>query len=87
VLVVANGGQPWNLTRPRAAAEPRLEAWAGAVLGDAASISRRTTRRRARVSAAASRLCALDLIYDAADRRRVRATAAQRTGRRGAHRR
>ena len=69
VLVVANGGAPWNLTRPRAAAEPRLEAWAGGVLGDAASIVVAQRVDGTRVSAAASRLCALDLIYDAADRR------------------
>jgi hypothetical protein len=69
LLVVANGGTPWNLARPRAAAEPRLEAWAGALLGDPATIIVAQRTGGARVAAAASGLCALDLVYDAADRR------------------
>ena len=33
VMIVAGEAAPWNLTRPRSAAEPRLEAWAAARLG------------------------------------------------------
>ncbi|MES2525064.1 MAG: hypothetical protein V4617_20365 [Gemmatimonadota bacterium] len=74
VLVVLDdsgdaGSTAWNLTRPRAAAEPRLEAWAGSRLGDPATII---------VAAAAdgddphtlatSGLCALDIVYDSGNR-------------------
>ena len=33
VMLVAGDAAPWNLTRPRSAAEPQLEAWAAARLG------------------------------------------------------
>jgi len=68
VLLVANGGVPWNASRPRAAAEPRLEAWAAARLGDPASIVVATLPQGPRVTLDASGLCALDLVYDAAHR-------------------
>ncbi len=69
LLLAANGGVPWNLTRPRSAAEPRLEAWAAAVVGPAATIVVAQRDDGTRITADASGLCALDLIYDAADRR------------------
>jgi hypothetical protein len=68
-MVVANGGVPWNLTRPRSAAEPKLEAWCASRLGDPATIVVAQPPNGARVTLAASGLCALDLIYDAADAR------------------
>jgi hypothetical protein len=69
LIVVANGGVPWNLTRPRSAAEPKLEAWAAGRLGDPATIVVAQPANAARVTLASSGLCALDLIYDAADAR------------------
>ncbi len=79
LLIAANGGTPWNLDRPRSAAEPRLEAWAGAMLGDPDMIVV-AQQGAARTTLAASGLCALDAIYDASDRRvfeqRVRAALA-----------
>jgi hypothetical protein len=68
----AGGGRPWNVGRPRAAAEPRLEAWAGARLGDPA-----TVRVTAMKTLAQAGLSALDLVYDGGSRatleQRVRA--------------
>ena len=68
LLLCANGGRPWNAARPRAAASPQLEAWAGAVLGDPATIVVVETAQGNRITADASGLCALDLVYDAGDR-------------------
>ena len=49
----------WSLTSPRALAEPRLEIWAQAALGDPASI------RVGERSLVAVNLSALDVLYDA----------------------
>src|SRR5262249_35758319 len=68
LLLIANGGTEWNLTRPRAAAEPSLEAWAGAVLGDPDTIVVAQGVGGALISAKATGLCALDIVY-AADNR------------------
>ena len=68
ILAVAGDAAPWNVSRPRSAAEPRLEAWAAARLGDPANIVVATTVGGMRVSVAESGQCALDLVYDAADR-------------------
>lgn len=69
LLLVANGGVPWNLTRPRSAAEPMLEAWAAGRLGDPATIVLAAPGNAAPMTLAASGLCALDIVYDAADAR------------------
>ena len=77
LLVIAGTGRPWNPARPRAAAEPRLEAWAGARLGDPATI--RVTDDGPRTLADTG-LCALDIVYDAGNpallEQRVRSTLA-----------
>jgi len=67
VLAVAGDATPWNTNRPRGAAEPRVEAWVAARLGDPATIVIATTADGTRVTVAESGLCALDLVYDAAD--------------------
>ncbi|MEP6491825.1 MAG: hypothetical protein ABJF01_04065 [bacterium] len=68
ILAVAGDAAPWNVSRPRSAAEPRLEAWAAARLGDPSTIVVATTDDGTRVTVAESGQCALDLVYDAADR-------------------
>ena len=68
ILAVAGDAAPWNLTRPRSAAEPRLEGWAAARLGDPADIVVATAADGTRITLAASGQCALDLVYDTADR-------------------
>jgi hypothetical protein len=78
ILVVASGaGRPWNAARPRAAAEPRLEAWAGARLGDPATVRVADGGDGAPLTLADAGLAALDVVYAAGDRalfdQRVRA--------------
>lgn len=77
LMLVAAGTGSWNASRARAAAEPHLEAWATERLGDAATIVVAMDAQNAPIMLASSGLCALDLIYDAADRasfeRRLRA--------------
>jgi len=77
VLLVAGGTASWNAARPRAAAEPHLEGWAAERLGDPATIVVAIDAQGAPITLAASGFCALDVIYDAADRagfeRRLRA--------------
>jgi hypothetical protein len=68
LLLIANGGTAWNVTRPRAAAEPALEAWAGSILGDATTIAVASGPGGSRVAAKASGLCALDMVYAAESR-------------------
>jgi hypothetical protein len=68
LLAVAGDAAPWNVSRPRSAAEPRLEAWAAARLGDPAKIVVATTVDGALVTVGDSGCCALDLVHDAADR-------------------
>ena len=60
---------PWNLVRPRSAAEPGLESWVAARLGDAATIVIATSADGTRHTVADTGLCALDLVYDATERR------------------
>lgn len=60
---------PWNLSRPRSAAEPSIESWAAARLGEAATIVIATTADGTRRTVADTGLCALDLVYDATERR------------------
>ena len=58
----------WNAAAPRAAAEPRLEAWAEAQLGPASSILVGLAADGSRLTLDASGLSALDVVYDAPDR-------------------
>jgi hypothetical protein len=58
----------WDGTRPRAAAEPSLEAWAEARLGDPAQIVVTADADGAPVTLDRAKLCALDLVLEAGDR-------------------
>jgi hypothetical protein len=58
----------WNAAAPRAAAEPRLEAWAEAQLGPATKILVGLAADGSRLTLDAAGLSALDVIYDAPDR-------------------
>jgi hypothetical protein len=77
LMLIAAGTASWNATRARAAAEPHLEAWAAERLGDPATIVVAMNAQNASVTLAGAGLCALDLVYDAADpagfERRLRA--------------
>jgi hypothetical protein len=64
----AAGAGGWNEARPRAQAEPRLEQWAQARLGDATGIVVQALEGDTFVTLDAASLCALDLIYDSGDR-------------------
>jgi hypothetical protein len=64
----ASGAAGWNEARPRAQAEPRLEQWAEARFGDAASIVVQAPAGGPLVTLDAAAICALDLIYDSGDR-------------------
>ena len=68
VMLVAGEATPWNLKRPRSAAEPRLEAWAATRLGSPETIIVADAPNDGFFSIANTDLCALDLIYDATDR-------------------
>lgn len=68
IMLIAAGGASWNAERPRATAEPRLEAWAAERLGDPAKIIVAGTPEASPITVAESGLCALDLIYSAGDR-------------------
>jgi hypothetical protein len=61
----------WSAARPRALAEPRLEQWAQARLGNASSIIVSVAPNGARTTLDAAGLCALDVIYDSDDRSRL----------------
>jgi hypothetical protein len=64
VLAIVGTGAPasgWNPLRPRAQAEPRLEAWAGAHLGDPDTIVVAQAGRR--ITLAEAGLAALDLVH------------------------
>jgi len=54
----------WNTSRPRAAAEPRLEAWAAAHLGDASKVVVADTDAR-RITLDEAGFAALDLVHTA----------------------
>ena len=64
----ASGATGWNPNRPRAQAEPRLEQWAESRFGDAANVVVWAPPGGPLVTLDAAELCALDLIYDSADR-------------------
>ena len=68
IMLIAAGGSSWNAQRPRATAEPRLEAWAAQRLGDPANIIVAGAPDASPITVADSKLCALDLIYSAGDR-------------------
>ena len=68
IMLIAAGGSSWNAQRPRATAEPRLEAWAAQRLGDPANIIVAGAPDSSPITVADSKLCALDLIYSAGDR-------------------
>ena len=69
LMLIAGGAAPWNLTRPRSAAEPRLEAWAATRLGAPGSIIVAEGADGTLLSLADTEFCALDVIYDSADRK------------------
>jgi hypothetical protein len=73
----AQPGGSWAVDAPRAAAEPRLEAWAQSLLGPAESTVLHAAADGTRTTLAEARLSALDFVYDAADpamlERRIRA--------------
>jgi len=66
LLVAPDPGPSWNAARPRALAEPALEAWAAARLGPPDEIVVADE-----VTLADTGLCALDVIYESADPRRL----------------
>lgn len=68
LMLVAGGAEPWNLTRPRSAAEPRLEAWAAARLGLPGTIIVAAAADGTLRSLADTEFCVLDFIYDSTDR-------------------
>jgi hypothetical protein len=68
LLLIAGDAAGWNAARPRSSAEPRLEGWAAARLGDPASIGVADGEDGALLTAADTGLCALDFIYEATER-------------------
>jgi hypothetical protein len=66
LLITPGRGPSWNSARPRALAEPALEAWAAARLGPPDGIA-----VAGELTFADTSLCALDVIYESADRRRL----------------
>lgn len=72
LLIAATGdGASWSTSRPRAKAEPRLEQWAGARLGDPSLVVVHVDAAGTRTTLDAAGLAALDLIYESADPARV----------------
>jgi hypothetical protein len=71
LIAVTGDGAGWSTTRPRAKAEPRLEQWAGARLGDPASVVVHVATDGTRTMLDAAGLAALDIIYDSADPARL----------------
>jgi hypothetical protein len=73
----ARPGGGWAVQAPRAAAEPRLEAWAQSLLGPAETTVLHTAADGTRTTLAQAQLSALDFVYDGADpsmlERRIRA--------------
>jgi hypothetical protein len=67
----AAGAAGWSAARPRAQAEPRLEQWAQARLGNATSIVVSVAASGTRTTLDAAGLCALDVIYDSDDPSRL----------------
>ena len=67
----ASGAAGWDELRPRAQAEPRLEQWAQSRFGNASNIVVQAPAGGDLVRLDQAELCALDLIYDSADRVRL----------------
>lgn len=67
LLILAADGPGWSPTRPRAMADPRLEAWSAARLGDCTEIVVYVGEDGALHSFAETGLCALDLVYGATE--------------------
>lgn len=63
-----DGAAAWNAARPRAAAEPALEAWAAGQFGDPASVRIAETADGTFLTLADTDLCALDVLFESADR-------------------
>ena len=61
------GTAGWTTTTPRAAAEPRLEAWAESILGPADAVVVQVRQDGTPRTLDAADLAALDVVYDAAD--------------------
>lgn len=57
-------GHEWSAAAPRAAAEPRLEAWARSQLGPAAETVLQVAPDGTRITLDRAGLCALDFVYD-----------------------
>jgi hypothetical protein len=68
LLIVAAGGGSWAPARPRAMAEPGLEGWVASRLGNLSSIVLALDAQGAPITVASSELCALDFVYEAANR-------------------
>ena len=77
LIIMDENESPWDVNRPRAIAEPAIEAWAAKMLGDPSSIILAADQEGKLFTFADTELCALDIIYDSGDRRlleqRVRA--------------
>ncbi|HSM06957.1 MAG TPA: hypothetical protein VK858_20185, partial [Longimicrobiales bacterium] len=77
MVVLDTGTGSWSPGRPRAMAEPALEGWAAARLGDPARVVVAVNADDTRLTLQDTGLCALDVLYDARDPRvleqRVRA--------------
>ena len=77
LIALDTGTASWSPGRPRAMAEPALEAWAADRLGDPADVVVTVNADDTRLTLADTGLCALDVLYDAGDPRvleqRVRA--------------
>ncbi|MEO7085892.1 MAG: hypothetical protein ABI442_17455 [Gemmatimonadaceae bacterium] len=71
MIVAAGDGVPWNVERPRAKAEPRLEQWAARRLGAASDVVVQAAADGTLRTLDASGFCALDLIYESANPARL----------------
>ncbi|MHB9005650.1 MAG: hypothetical protein ACYDC1_01825 [Limisphaerales bacterium] len=71
LLVATPSGVSWNAARPRAAAEPTMEAWAASRLGDPTNVIVAVLADGEQLTLAATGLAALDVLYESADRRRL----------------
>jgi hypothetical protein len=81
LIVASSDAASWSPGRPRALAEPGLEAWAAERLGDPADVVVAQGEDGGAITLDAAGLCALDVVFDAGDRRvleqRVRAALPQ----------
>ncbi|PPK73927.1 hypothetical protein B0F87_11338 [Methylobacter tundripaludum] len=67
IILIANGNTGWNMNQPRSLVAPMMEAWCGARLGNPATIQVGQNTAGDPISLAESGLCALDIVYLAAD--------------------